>query len=1727
MPSLQRDDAATPIGDDFRTRLSTATGGDLLNVATEMQKQLSVFEADLVSTKKQLARKERELENASLLVGQQKDLIKAGLAQGGGDMRDAFQAVSDLLSGSQPKSSIANVNLVPSGIVTKICDMKNDHSNILQLANQRILSIHSTVQSVMSECFNQLSLSTTSAKSTTSELLKALSSDTDQLYSSASDQKTVLSDASTGLCRILSVTPKPSFLSSLQSCIDALEGKGSVSHHHKTKVYQKCVDVFGTLSVEDILVEINLLRDGSETGIDLTIANQLLAVVNKLTPSSGSKLDLSTPTEIVSHCSARISAYQSKDKNKAKLGSSVELFKLLSKLAPADASKLQQRLHTSSQDLDTESMLRAIGIHVDNLLQQQGNISKSDTLSRKMSHISGMLLELLGEPETEGGFDKIEKHILTLNGKYQSTRDQFHIYQSEAGIAIQQLQNGISMISKRCGVSPVDLSSILSDPRSPEFDRKFDTMDREVNRIISIIDQSPPRQRPPRTTSFDQPLCSSREAKIVHSLSTALSIDEDQIDSIEAGVQSLCRVNHSLKHQLDEAQLNLHRYISRIQNIVQVHDSRMPSERHVHVGDLNGSGMIATPGLDDLEALIRLLIKKGGSIVQNKDELMDSIDLDLRSILPHVESLIGVPKLTSGASSILIPELPDDQLVNSQARLSVTIARWKRVVEYHSQTLINGLGPGEKVLITTMQHIVARLRSSLPKDLVQRNIHKSESFDIDESFESLTNTESLHSVSDAVALLDCYSNLVSEWSQKVTTEQQHVIATLDTLCCSLPDFDKQHKIDKSSPGLGSNLLAASQKATAGVTSLTAKYSGAHTRLQRVATTVMNAASMIDKILPNNTSGQASRSGLSTSLSRRSEDIPEHVLQESITKLKQRVAVLSQSEVFERSADKGFQVSDAVLTRVAADQLRELASSAPSGTHISELVSCIGMRIAAADSDRNLQRREGERSRSMWRKLHDEVNRRLRPLLESENLSTSIPDSDPSHAVGVIAKIEQKFLVIQRQLNSCTAELSSQKTRRLDLDSRVRGNSKVNTKIYKEITKMCSELQITAIPTLHDEMDAPATLQVISREMSSLLVTTEQVTTLREDLAKRLNDAELERARSARLEMQRLHLLNSVRSILHTLEMLPDTSLENDGASDADWAAICSGVAELSSELSIGYDARKRVSSVEETLQILLNKISADIDHVNSPGHGSPLPKRSPPPPPSSPSTTIKKSSSRNRSEGLALTQSQMATLCDKISLEFEAVRTVAQQEPIWKRKVADAENAMFLISETFQIGRSRSQETLEDVASVIRDKYEQLQEVSASNAAEKTKIIKHNLELKQELSRLDEELIDLRHELATQDEDKSILERKLEAASMFVKYAKEMKRDAEDDSSFRGGSKPQERSLLDDDDIYEFKEITAVKAYQSYLQLRKDRENLIDKVSELEKDVENTHLHEDFFGGLHAKLSVLKSSMLESTSVMFDGEDRYPARSPPQPPNGTDPSQLPTDILSYISTLERMVNTLKFEGKGLLQNIQTVFNSLKEWSGGAIRTPDSNCNTVSEGVKSIISCLQHIIEESNKRDRERELIQGQREHAMEMREKDVAMMAQSVPSVPLPPPPAVRSGNGGDDENDIERIMLSLLSKLQDIVGKSPTAGGDICSLANQLDNLAGVAVSELRYLVRRILPGQSLLDALKTRMGNPTSPARAMASSEAIVSEGVRGVANQLTTLASSMLIRLYFYCV
>eukprot|EP00754_Rhynchopus_humris_P026574 Rhum_TRINITY_DN15028_c5_g2::Rhum_TRINITY_DN15028_c5_g2_i2::g.134135::m.134135 len=171
----------------------------------------------------------------------------------------------------------------------------------------------------------------------------------------------------------------------------------------------------------------------------------------------------------------------------------------------------------------------------------------------------------------------------------------------------------------------------------------------------------------------------------------------------------------------------------------------------------------------------------------------------------------------------------------------------------------------------------------------------------------------------------------------------------------------------------SEVVSLSQLAAAWVADLVGRYSGAHTRLQRLSTTVLQTAQTVDKVLPAGApaspaaGGGGSAEARSMSLGRRSEDVPEHVLQEAVGRLatraaKARAAVAAAAAQREADGDEDAEEDGGEEGGGGGwrPRLRALAVQAPNGAGVAQLVSCVAARVAAVESDRAALRKEGER-----------------------------------------------------------------------------------------------------------------------------------------------------------------------------------------------------------------------------------------------------------------------------------------------------------------------------------------------------------------------------------------------------------------------------------------------------------------------------------------------------------------------------------------------------------------------------------------------------------------------------------------------------------------------------------------------------------------------------------------------------------------------------------------------
>ena len=1317
---------------------------------------------------------------------------------------------------------------------------------------------------------------------------------------------------------------------------------------------------------------------------------------------------------------------------------------LLSALSPEDAAHLA--------GAEAEATLRACLGHADRLRRGADDAAQeaADARARaaaaggRLSHVDNMLGEILVDPAADGGSGDgelsspilrakpVEAKLATLHGLYQEKRDRLFELEDKLR-ACNRTVNTLLAQHDRSDVvlDPLPqkmavLQELLDDNaggggrRRPDevSDLSSDTEDLDVHRVYGLLKSTAGDVMPPGVSAR----------------------------SVEAAIAQLnARVRGAEKRAAD-LDTQLRRYVARVQSLVQAYDHRSPSRRHVHLGDLDSPADGDTPGLDDVEALLETLARGGGiGGVPRRDALLDSVEADLRAILPHVESMVGVPPWASalittprrvGGAGGGDPSAPGSG--SSEGKLQATLARWRRVLDHHRSAGggAAAVAHGERVLLKTLQHVASRLRAALSGQ------------DLPEHVRAHGGDTAAHhavdSVEAAVGELDRCTAGAAEAITRLGAERTRVLATMHTVIAAAQEGQTGAKaaavarhVEAASE---SEVVSLSQLAAAWVADLVGRYSGAHTRLQRLSTTVLQTAQTVDKVLPaaaaaaaaSPAGGGGSAEARSMSLGKRSEDVPEHVLQEAVGRLatraaKARAAVAAAAAQREADGDEDAEEDGDEEGGGGGGwrpRLRALAVQAPNGAGVAQLVSCVAARVAAVESDRAALRKEGERARAAWRRLHDDVTRRLGPLVEllpdqaeprkksspgkaaaaasAKGRSPSPPLSaapaaqaaeareerdEGKKAHATIQTLEQQVRELHRTQQLTATDLTGQKSRRMDLEGRLKSVSKVNARAAKEMCRLCALVGVSAVPVadeLSTEVDLALTATALFESTARLAETSDDVCGMREKVAVYCNEAEEARVRAAKVELQHLHLLNAVTDVLTVLDLMPEaaaaaaaaspsssstsaTSSSSSGSSVSpravssghsrstraasnegprkangggssgpsqpeEWEILVSGVAKLLQEVRDGRKARARVEECEAAVDAMVagilggggGAVAIGGDHrfslspLTTEGRRSPSPDRQ-----------------QQQQDGRVVDVDGLRRRCAEVEALFREARQSVENERRLVDEAAEAAQAFARIDSIvsggggFDAGGGGGAVDPAATADKVHSKVSHLIEVSASAASEKAKLIRQNLELKQGAEGLREDVDEMRATIREAQEASESARRKLEAAQMFVAYAKEMV----DGSDEESGDDERAADGSDDEGADAdggFKEVTAVRAYQAYLTVRKDREALRRRVDELENESEGAQLQEEFLGGISAKVVALEgvcSDVLLNICGKAGGEQggRGPSRSPPARPDGN-----PATIIGSLKAIERSLQLFVTESSAGLDNLDDAAACLQD-----------------------------------------------------------------------------------------------------------------------------------------------------------------------------------------------------
>eukprot|EP00755_Sulcionema_specki_P012102 Sspe_Gene.50529::Locus_28127_Transcript_1_1_Confidence_1.000_Length_5303::g.50529::m.50529 len=931
------------------------------------------------------------------------------------------------------------------------------------------------------------------------------------------------------------------------------------------------------------------------------------------------------------------------------------------------------------------------------------------------------------------------------------------------------------------------------------------------------------------------------------------------------------------------------RYANGIRRIIEEFDLGSPRRE----GSDNPDGPPESPRLDDLERALRRTLSKGHK--DHHDDRTLPYDLVVRLVTSVEEHRM---------------------LANDHLPIEARIAQ--AIEALHDTT-------DPAVVTDRLSGALRRIAHRMKAAITRHDLHCEMP-----SHTSDTNWES------SLAVVDALSSSLVSGLDVILNEQAQVLASLDSLraaAASIPGDDEasthsQHNLPPEPSERRAVHLA--RLAASSVADLVGQYCGLRTRVQRLTNGVKAASTAIDKTLQWKDITDGSTSPTSRVPF---NEAPELQLQAAISRLKSR----EQRARLVVGGDTGclaganMVLDEMCLSPHVREQLVRLAKSgAPTGNSPAELVEAIAQRLAAAESDRAAQRKDAERARGSWRKLHDEVQRKLPPLLDILPEVAGEEEGDVKNPTCLIGKIHTRTTALCRQYHAVSGGKDVQKYRLVDLEGRVKALTRQRDRAVKEAGRLCKAARLTPQHTDDGDIDLFATLKSLRGTLEQYAANMGEISAAKEEAQRQRGVAQAEMTKTARVEMQHMYLLNAVREALVALNLFPEMSCEEG----SEWTAICDGMASLATEVKRGMEATQRVRRCEVAVEKMLTEL-ARCGAVPSLEPGPPKarpPSRSPPPRPASPphpSRSVSPPLSDSSDEG-----GEDPTLlhrCREVVVHFQRVRSAIEGEKRAKGQLLSALLALSRIKAVVSANSSVAEEAKQEymvspsisdtedpdasptfrthpegsspsaidpaaVADAVAAKISSLIEVSAVASAEKAAQLRACLEAKEAAEKFRELADQYSHEIGTLQQEKEVLLRKLSTSAVFARYAKEM------EESCTGRSSPS----VDSAPATELTESTAINAYKAFLSLRKERDELREQLTEVESELaekqESDTLLDDFIAGVLAKLSTAVKKAGEVVAMVADPTGRRPSRSPPLPPQ--DPSdESPKAVLAAITLL--------------------------------------------------------------------------------------------------------------------------------------------------------------------------------------------------------------------------------
>eukprot|EP01062_Namystynia_karyoxenos_P033417 TRINITY_DN2459_c0_g2_i1.p1 TRINITY_DN2459_c0_g2~~TRINITY_DN2459_c0_g2_i1.p1 ORF type:complete len:2380 (+),score=707.76 TRINITY_DN2459_c0_g2_i1:93-7142(+) len=675
------------------------------------------------------------------------------------------------------------------------------------------------------------------------------------------------------------------------------------------------------------------------------------------------------------------------------------------------------------------------------------------------------------------------------------------------------------------------------------------------------------------------------------------------------------------EHRAAEAERQLRKYKRRVRQLVDVLPSPLPrsppprSPSH-SPSDGRSPARSSFSGLDALEAAVAAAAARRapGTSADSVDAQLNAAADELLTLLPAAEAAVGAPaqwdRLELGRGSA-----PPAGRGSGAERLQETVSRWRRVGESYS-AVQQGLDAVGRGIPPQVRHCCLKLRAALSRCGVRCDVPP---------LDTATTAPFL-------AALDTITETFCQWADRSHKEHEKHMSIFETISAaagSPPGYS----------GGGSTPADVVHK----VEALCKHCSGVEARLDRLTRTTLSAAQQVSQVLGGSDGGRRPAP-------RAADVIPECALQDAVDRLSRRAQRLQQQQ----RGGLPEQSRDVSPPREALERLQRLAPGATG-----DRIDAVAHRIEELEQERAAAKRECERMSQRWRKLHNEVMRRLRPLLHSV-LAT--PDGcEPREmysAEDIVTEVERRVKDEHNRLDKSVSERDGQRLQNHDLKQRLSALQRQYASGATQVRRVCEAVGISALPAAGPaaatgipgrSTGCPACCDVAESsriaadavvQMKQRLEATEATSV---QAARDRAETELERGRLARVEYEHQHLRAFIRGSLDALQLLPSLpdrqhrALHGAGASgdEAEWAALCTGMDLLASEVQRATRAESRIQRCDAIVDRLLAELAGAICLPVSPGGDgrlgpcaspSPHPPAATGPPPIAPAPAVRSSS---------------------------------------------------------------------------------------------------------------------------------------------------------------------------------------------------------------------------------------------------------------------------------------------------------------------------------------------------------------------------------------------------------------------------------------------------------------------------------------------------------------------